>query len=225
MIKGDINIVATGDLVLDEPDAAHWLAGIAPVLQAADLAIGHLEVPHTSRGEEMEGDVPAPGAPPENLPPLAQAGFSMLSLAGNHISDCGAPGIADTLAGLDAVGIVHAGAGGDLDKARRPAIVERDGRRIALLSYNCVGPQAGWATAERAGAAYLPIATADGSPIVPVAPLERLTDEAVAILRGDIAAAREDADLVLVSLHKGQVHVPAVLAPYERPVAQAASPT
>ena len=171
MSKGDINIVVTGDLVLDEPDAAHWLAGIAPALRGADLAIGHLEVPHTRRGEELEGDVPAPGAPPENLPPLADAGISMVSLAGNHIANCGAPGIADAMAGLDAAGIAHAGAGLDLAQARRPAITGRAGWRIALLSYNCVGPEMGWATADRAGAAYLPIATADGSPVAPVAPL------------------------------------------------------
>lgn len=220
--KGGIDIVVTGDLVLDEPDAAYWLAGIAPALQAADLAIGHLEVPHTRGGDELAGDVPAPGAPPENLPSLARAGFKMLSLAGNHIADCGAQGIADTIAGLDAAGIAHAGAGADLAAASRPAGAVCGGRRIALLSYNCVGPQAGWATADSAGAAYLPIATADGSPIAPVAPLERVTEEAVAILKGDIAAARADADLVLVSLHKGLVHVPAQLAAYERPLAHAA---
>ncbi len=30
-----LSIVLTGDLVLDEPDGAYWLAGIAPALRAA----------------------------------------------------------------------------------------------------------------------------------------------------------------------------------------------
>ena len=93
-----------GDLVLDEPDASHWLSGIAPALRGADLAIGHLEVPHTDCTAELAGDVPAPGAPPENLRAIADAGIAMLSLAGNHIADCGPQGIADTITELDAAG-------------------------------------------------------------------------------------------------------------------------
>ena len=217
-----LSIVVTGDLVLDEPQGAYWLAGIAPALRAADLAIGHLEVPHTDCVAELTGDVPAPGAPPENLTAIADAGFAMLSLAGNHIADCGAQGIADTCAGLARLGVVFAGAGQDLTEARGPARVERNGSRVALLSYNCVGPAAAWAASDRAGCAYLPIATADGSPVAPTAPLHAMTDDARAILEADIAAIRAQADVVLVALHKGVVHTPARLAPYERAVAHAA---
>jgi poly-gamma-glutamate capsule biosynthesis protein CapA/YwtB (metallophosphatase superfamily) len=217
-----LNIVVAGDLVLDEPDAGHWLSGIAPAVRDADLAVGHLEVPHTRRGRELVGDVPAPGAPPENLAAISAAGFGMLSLAGNHIADCGAEGIEDTVAGLSALGVAYAGAGQDLAAARRPAFVEVGSRKLALLSYNCVGPEAGWATPDRAGAAYLPIQTSDGSPIAPAAPLEEPGGEAFDILRADIAAARAQTDHVLVALHKGLVHVPAKLAPYERPLAHAA---
>ena len=222
MQAGSIQVLVTGDLVLDEPDAPHWLAGIAPALLAADLAIGHLEVPHTASLHQVHGDVPAPGAPPENLASLAQAGFGMVSLAGNHIADCGETGIADTIAGLDRHGVAHAGAGANLVAARQPAVVTVAGRRIALLSYNCVGPEFGWAGEDRAGCAYLPVATADGSPVAPNAPLESVGEQAFAILRTDIAAARAQADTVIVALHKGVVHTPARLAPYERPLAQAA---
>lgn len=217
-----LSIVLSGDLVLDEPDGDHWLAGIAPAIRAADIAIGHLEVPHTTRGSELAGDVPAPGAPPENLGAIARAGFAMLSLAGNHIADCGAEGIADTTAGLDRLGIAHCGAGPDLATATAPARIARDGRSLALLSYNCVGPEAAWAGPDRAGCAFLRVETADGSPIAPAAPLERLSPRAVAQLQGDIAAARRGADLVIVALHKGVVHTPARLAAYERPLAHAA---
>jgi poly-gamma-glutamate synthesis protein (capsule biosynthesis protein) len=219
---GAISIVLAGDLVLDEPDGSYWLSGIAPALRAADLAVGHLEVPHTDRGVELQGDVPAPGAPPENLAAIAQAGFGLLSLAGNHIADCGPEGIADTIAGLDAQAVAHCGAGLTLAQARAPAIVERQGLRLALLSYNCVGPEASWASADRAGCAFLRIDTEDGAPIAPAARLAVLTDEAVATLRDDIAAVRARADIVLVALHKGIVHTPARLAPYERALSHAA---
>src|SRR5690606_30893600 len=75
---------------------------------------------------------------------------------------------------------------------------------------------------ERAGCNYLRITTADGSPVAPAAPLVRVTDEALERLADDVADARKHADLVIVALHKGIVHTPAVLAPYERPLAAAA---
>lgn len=222
MTHGTISIVLAGDLVLDEPDGPYWLAGIAPAIAVADLAVGHLEVPHTARGSELQGDVPAPGAPPENVAAIAGAGFHMLSLAGNHIADCGAEGIADTLALLDAAGLKGTGAGLTLAQARVPVIEERGGMKIGLLSYNCVGPEMSWATADRAGCAYLRIDTADGAPIAPAANLERVTDEALSILEADIAALRQNADFVMVALHKGIVHTPARLAPYERAISHAA---
>lgn len=215
-------MVLAGDLVLDEPDAPYWLAGIAPALKEADLAVGHLEVPHTGRGQELQGDVPAPGAPPENVAAIAAAGFHMLSLAGNHIADCGAEGIADTLFLMAEAGLVGSGAGLSLVEARKPAMVERCGMRIALLSYNCVGPENSWAGDGQAGCAYLRIESADGGPIAPAADLVGVTDQALEMLREDIAAVRESADVVMVALHKGVVHTPARLAPYERAISHAA---
>ncbi|HEX6996309.1 MAG TPA: CapA family protein [Gammaproteobacteria bacterium] len=219
---GDLVIVLAGDLVLDAEDPDHWLSGIAPVVRRADVAIGHLEVPHTRRGTELRGDVPAAPAPPEHLDALARCGFAALTLAGNHIADRGPDGIDDTIGRLDALGIVHTGAGATLDDARRPAWLERGGRRLALLSYNCVGPEAAWASAEQAGCNYLRIATADGSPVAPAAPLVDVTGDALERLADEVADARRSADLVIVALHKGIVHTPAVLAPYERPLAAAA---
>lgn len=215
---GAIEIILTGDLVLDVERADYWLSGISPALLAADVVIGHLEVPHSLRGAEMEGDVPAPGADPENLNALKMAGFDAVSLAGNHIADCGAEGIADTINMLDSLGIAHSGAAQTLTDARKHAMVGR----IALLSYNCVGPEIAWAEPDKAGCAWLRVDTADGSPIAPAAPLETMSPTAVDMLQEDIAKARAHADLVIVALHKGIVHTPARLAPYERPISHAA---
>lgn len=217
-----IDIAVVGDLVLDEPDADYWLSGIAPALRDCDLAIGHLEVPHTSSRQEVAGDVPAPGAPPENVGALARAGIGMVSTAGNHIADCGAQGIRDTLDALRSSGIVQAGCGANIAEARQPAVMDVSGVKVALLSYNCVGPQFGWAGENSAGCAFLPLGTSDGSPVSPRADLESMLPSALEILEEDVTATRKSADIVLVSLHKGIVHTPAKLAPYERPIARAA---
>jgi poly-gamma-glutamate synthesis protein (capsule biosynthesis protein) len=217
-----LDIRLTGDLILDVPEPDRWLSGIAPLLRAADLAIGHLEVPHTRRGEEVAGDVPAPGADPDHLAALARAGIGLVSLAGNHMADCGPEGIADTIAELDRLGIAHAGAGMNLAEARKAALVERNGRRIALLSYNCVGPELSWAREDGPGCAYVAVRAADGGPSRPQAELVEVEPASQAAMAADIAACRAAADLVIVALHKGITHRPAALAPYERPLAQAA---
>jgi poly-gamma-glutamate capsule biosynthesis protein CapA/YwtB (metallophosphatase superfamily) len=220
--SGDMTILLAGDLVLDAEDPDHWLSGIAPVVRAADLAIGHLEVPHTRRGAELEGDVPAAAAEPEHLDAIERAGFTALTLAGNHIADFGAEGIDDTIDRLDSLGIAHTGAAANLGEARTPARLDCCGRRVALLSYNCVGPEAAWATAGSAGCNYLRIATADGAPVAPAVDLTEPTAEALERITDEVVDARKGSDVVIVALHKGIVHTPAVLAPYERPLARAA---
>src|SRR5688500_7992642 len=173
-------IVLTGDLVLDLAEPDHWLSGVAPAIREADLAIGHLEVPHTRSTMELAGDVPAPGSDPANLAALKRAGFDAVTMAGNHIADCGPAGILDTIDELDRLGIAHTGAGATLAQARKPAVLECGGRRVVLLSYNCVGPQAAWATEESAGCAYLPVSTADGALPSPAAALTDAAPEAFA---------------------------------------------
>jgi poly-gamma-glutamate synthesis protein (capsule biosynthesis protein) len=217
-----MELIFTGDLILDEPQPDHWLSGIAPALRKADLAIGHLEVPHTRHVAEAGDDVPAPGADPEHLPALARAGIGLVTLAGNHIADLGEIGIADTLRGLADAGIASTGAGVTLDAAREPAIVSRGGKRVAVLSYNCVGPESAWAGPSHAGCSYIRVEAADGGPIRPAATLERIDPASLATLAEDIKAAKLRADVVVVAFHKGIVHTRARLAPYERPLAFAA---
>ena len=219
--RGPLSLIFTGDVILDVPDPDHWLSGIAPALQQADLAVGHLEVPHTTHLQEYGDDIPAPGANPAHLAALGRAGFAAMTLAGNHITDCGETGIKDTLAGLAAQAIACCGAGTSLAQARQPALLQVKDRLLALLSYNCVGPESGWASAGHAGCAYLPVTTSDGAPVAPARTLLAPTPEALMILRDDIASARAQAALVVVALHKGVVHTPAHVAPYERALAHA----
>lgn len=227
--EGDA-IIVTGDLVLDVPDADHWLSGIASALKQADLVIGHLEVPHTDSLHEVPGDVPAPGAPPENLDALQRAGFSAVTLAGNHMYDCGEDGLADTIARLDSLSIASCGGGPNLAAARMAALLPVGERVVALLSYNCVGPELSWAAVDKGGTAYLRVHAEDGGTITPKKNLTHIAGEAASFLRTDISRARHEAVrqfgdrplLIMVALHKGIVHTPAKLAPYERELAHMA---
>jgi poly-gamma-glutamate synthesis protein (capsule biosynthesis protein) len=216
----------TGDLVLDEPNADFFFDKARPLLAQADLLIGHVEVPHTTRGRESVGDIPAPASAPENLRAVGRAGFHMVSLAGNHIHDRGGEGIEDTIANLTAQGIVSAGAGLDLDQARRPALAARRGVRVGLLSYNCVGPKEGWAGQKRAGCAYLKIIThyelENANPGGPPKVYTFADPDTVEAMQADIAAIRDRVDVLVVAFHKGVVHTPAHIAMYEKAVSRAA---
>jgi poly-gamma-glutamate synthesis protein (capsule biosynthesis protein) len=97
---------------------------------------------------------------------------------------------------------------------------------VAVLGYNCVGPRESWATSAKPGCAYVHVLTHyeldHASPGGPPSVYTFAEPGSLDAMRRDIAAAREQADIVVVGLHKGIGHTPAVLAMYERPVAQAA---
>jgi len=224
--ESTVSLLLTGDLILDEPDPDSFFDLVRPVLRKADLVAGHVEVPHTRRGTESSNDVPAPPANPDHLHALGRAGFHVATLAGNHIFDSGPNGVEDTIAELRAQGIETAGAGTNLEAARKPAVVCRKRKRMGFLSYNCVGPRDSWAAASKPGCAYVEIIThyelgyaTPGGP--PGRILTFAEPETFEQMQCDIEGLRANVDVLVVALHKGLGHTPAKLASYERPVAKA----
>ena len=219
-------ILLVGDLILDEPDPDSLFDRCRPVLQRADIVIGHVEVPHTTRGVEASSDVPAPPSDPAHLLALGRAGFHIATLAGNHIFDAGPNGVEDTVAGLRRQGIETTGAGPTLAAARAPAMVNRQGLRVGVLSYNCVGPKDSWAGANKAGCAYVRIITHyeldHASPGGPPRIYTFAETDTLEAMQADIAALAARVDIAIVALHKGIGHTPAAIAMYERQVAKAA---
>ena len=123
-----ITIAATGDIMmgtdypknhLPDDDGQSFLAEVAPVLSSADIAFGNLE------GVLMDGGEPVkqckdPDAcylfrsPTRYAYHLANAGFTVMSLANNHARDFGETGRDASMAALDAAGIRHSGRSGDV---------------------------------------------------------------------------------------------------------------
>jgi poly-gamma-glutamate synthesis protein (capsule biosynthesis protein) len=215
-----------GDLILDEPGPDGYFEPSRELLLSADLVVGQVEVPHTSRGVPTSVDVPAPPAEPAHLGALPRAGVAVATLAGNHIFDSGPNGVEDTIAELRRLGIATAGAGMNLEEARRPAIAEAGGLRVGVLSYNCVGPRESRATSRKAGAAALDVLTHYeldyAGPGGPPRVYTFVTPESLDALRGDVLALREAVDVVAVAFHKGLGHVPATVHSYERELGRTA---
>ncbi|MHB1135660.1 MAG: CapA family protein [Coriobacteriia bacterium] len=188
---GTITIAAVGDMHFDrnvrryigQNGGASPLKHVAERLAAADIAVGNLESTISDLGERnAEKDYTFKGDP-RGIEGLTLAGFDFLSLANNHVLDCGPEAMLDSIARLDSAGIGHAGAGADKGVAWTPAVREIDGTTVAFLGFSHILPAGFVATDARAG-----FARGRGN-------MDAVEDA--------IRAAKEQYDYVLVSFHWG----------------------
>jgi poly-gamma-glutamate synthesis protein (capsule biosynthesis protein) len=161
-------------------------------LRGADLTVGSLDAAISGSGRPIGcRQTFSLLAPPEAVQGLVAGGFDLLSVATNHVKDCGESGpcgdttFFDTLALLRAAGIAPAGGGQNLAEARQPLVLTAGGVRFAFLAYDDVA------------AYYHATETAAGT-----APLDETT------LVEDIQAARTVADVVVVLPQWGEEYTP-----------------
>ncbi|RNC66028.1 MAG: CapA family protein [Desulfuromonadales bacterium] len=178
---GDIMLAGSATTTLARTGFDYPFAKTTHELRQADITMGNLETPLTRRGREFRDKTFRFRADPEAAAALKRAGFSVLTLANNHMMDYGEEGLKDTLATLSRHGIAHTGAGASLADARRETMVGVRGKRVALLAYSLTYPAEFYAGANRAG-------TAPGY---------------AAHVREDIRRVRTEADYVVVSFHWG----------------------
>lgn len=141
-----VTLVAAGDILVHPPtwqqaeaDAApgqqyefeRILAGVKPVVQAADLALCHMEAP---MGPGVPQDFPRFNAPPQLARAVAATGFDGCSTASNHAMDQGEKGVAANLAALDAAGLPHTGTARTAHEAASPRIYNVKGVKIGHVS-------------------------------------------------------------------------------------------
>ncbi len=222
-----VRICAVGDVAPRRDNPAGIFAQVASALTAADLCFGQMECPISERGTPSPHARLAMRTSPDVAPALAKAGFDVMSVAGNHALDFGADALADTLVNLQQAGIAAAGAGANLAEARRPAIVEAGGKRIALLAYSSILPAGYAADAKRPGCAPLRAHTSyeqieHDQPGTPPRIHTFAERGDLANMEADIAAARAEADHIFVSIHWGIHFVRASIADYQREIARAA---
>ncbi len=180
---GDIMLGGTGTPEFEKFGYDYPFDKTRELLKQSHIVFGNLEGPLTHADHAPVAKKYVYRSTPEKVAPaLRNAGFNVVSLANNHAMDQGAEGLKHTMDALDLVGIKHAGAGMNLAEARRPAILEAKGARVAFLAYTFTFPEEFWATADRPGS-----------------PFGHETQ-----VRADIAAAKQQADIVLVSFHWGQ---------------------
>ncbi len=136
-LVGDVMLGSTfpEGSVLPPDEGRGLLAAAAPLLSAADVAVGNLEGPMLEGGTSTKCARAKPGhcyafrMPTAYAATLRAAGFRAMSVANNHAGDFGAAGRASTRAALDAAGVAHSGEPGDV------ARLEVRGRKVALVAF------------------------------------------------------------------------------------------
>jgi gamma-polyglutamate biosynthesis protein CapA len=115
-----------------------WLLEHVRPLLDADYVTGNLEQVISERREDLpEADKLIHLASDRRaVQAIADAGFTTLALANNHMMDHGIPGLRDTIAALDEAGLAHAGAGESLDDAARINYDEHGELTVATLSFS-----------------------------------------------------------------------------------------
>ncbi|HYN89212.1 MAG TPA: CapA family protein [Ardenticatenaceae bacterium] len=166
------------------PGHADPLALLRDRLAISDLQIANLEGPLTTQPRVTANPYNLT-APPERVSLLVAAGFDAVSVANNHATDNDRSGAAETVATLREAGILPIGGGNNAEEAYAPVFIDHGGLRLALLAYDVTGACFP-ATADAAGCARFDPATA----------------------RAAIAAAREQANVVIVQLHWGVEYAP-----------------
>jgi poly-gamma-glutamate synthesis protein (capsule biosynthesis protein) len=119
---------------------------VVDIITGADLAIGTLNATisdYPPRTGCVRTYVLVGGA--DNADALANAGFDVMSVATNHIKNCGPANCGDrafydTLDNLRRVGISPVGAGVDHNDAMQPVVLEINGVRFGFVSLGQIEP-------------------------------------------------------------------------------------
>ncbi len=137
---GTMTFALTGDAIISRrlsPYKAPEFLQMIDLIRNADVAFTNLEIlfhDYTQGYPAAHSGGTWMAAEPVMAEELVWAGFDIVSRANNHTMDYSAGGLRSTTEVLDAAGLVHAGAGENLARARAPAYIETPGGRVALIS-------------------------------------------------------------------------------------------
>lgn len=188
-----VNLFFCGDImpggVLPYQDKYASL-GLMEYMQSFDYRIGTLE---SAIGTNMPFDpIKLAGrqnliyAREEDFYRIKEMGFDIVSLANNHVGDLGRDGLVNTMRLLKENGIGYCGAGMNEDEASKPAVIQKDNQKIAILAY-CEYEGSHWKT--------VPVATKTTPGVNPLI-IEKVMD--------DIIECKSRFDYVIVLPHWGE---------------------
>jgi len=235
-----ITIHAVGDVSPARDRGEFLLAPTASVLSKADIGFCQLENPFSEKklartgtsGYPLDKDR-EPSSFDDQLPcspadaaALVNAGLKVCSFASNRCFRMGQEGFLNTLDVLKEKNLHVIGAGRNIAEARKPALLNVKNTKIAFLGYNSVVAPGSEAQADKPGCAPVRASTSyqqvDWQPGTPPKIITSAFSDDLSAMVDDIRKAKEQADVVIMSIHWGVHLIPAVIAMYQFEVGHAA---
>ena len=178
IVAGDIMLGGRTKAVIAEHGPDYPFDAVRPLLRHAHIVVGNLEGPFASKARKESRNY-SYRVNPKLATSLGRAGISAVTLANNHLLDCGREGVIETLEVLRIAGIASLGAGINERSAHAPRIMQAGPYRVGLLGY--YWNQRTAATAELPGSAM----------------------DTPQMLEADIRALRGRVDRIVVTFHWG----------------------
>lgn len=100
-----------------------------------EIVVGNLECVLTDNPQSVKKTGPILYTSEKFAASLQAWGFNAVSLANNHIRDCGDEGVRSTLAACKKNGILTFGAGENEEEAAKPLIIKQNGLKVAFVSF------------------------------------------------------------------------------------------
>jgi hypothetical protein len=131
---GDIMLGGRAKKAVAEHGSDYPFAAVLPILRRASVVLGNLEGPFARKARKERRNY-SYRVNAELATSLPRAGISLVTLANNHLLDCGRAGVLETLDVLTAAGVEALGAGANQRAAHAPVIRQAGGWTIGLLGY------------------------------------------------------------------------------------------
>ena len=223
----EVTLMAVGDVLPEREEPNTIFTKVREQLRRSDFAFCQLEANISEQGTRLPQARHTTRIQRSAATAIADAGFNVVSFAGNHCMDWGREAFFDTIDALKEEQINVVGVGANISEARTPVVVEKDGIKIAFIAYSSILPQCYWAEADRPGCAPMRAFThyeqiEHDQPGTPCRIHTFAHRGDLQALLKDIATAKQQADVVVMSIHWGIHFVPKVIADYQREVAYAA---
>lgn len=221
MSKEQLTMYGVGDLAPYRNDLSSSFAHVRELFHDSDLTFGQLESVLSEAGTLSSCTRMGCSSRPEVAPVLKNAGFDVISFASNHALDYGRDAFLETLKCLRDAGLYVVGAGENEEKARAYPVIDVEKTKIAFLGYCSILPQGFWAEEARPGCnpargitAYVPVE--HDQPETPCRMYSFPHPDDLEKMLDDIREAKQQADLVVVSMHWGIHFKEGVLAGYQK---------
>lgn len=215
-----INVIATGDIIparcslsgiRQSGDWAGAFRGpMADLLASAHLTLGSLDASINDISTPLEcGRHTNLSAPPEVIEMFLVASIDSLTVATNHIFDCGDLGYCGDRAFLRTIELLHdagirtVGGGANLAEALAPAIFEVNGVTFGILGFDDVAAMDLEATETTAGTAPLDDSYAEERAAGEPAFFRPASELSLERFTGAIRSLSEQVDVVIVQVQTG----------------------